>query len=509
MALPTFEELYVVSDLHLGGTRRVPIFNQELALGELFEWAAARKPEGGGRVGLLLNGDVIDTLAEDIVDYVASPAEAERVVADVDRRFPEVMKGLAKFVAEPNRLLVIVIGNHDLELAYPNVQEAILERLAGFDETKRGRIHFVTTGAGYRCRVGAPDCKYSTVLCVHGNEFDKWNAVSPENMTRIVRAAVLDVYSQRLKEHPNAGTKLVKDVMNQVKEEWPFVDLLKPEIDSVFNVLLALDWKQVRALGGVLAALKDAVTVGELRTKGLLGTSTGDATQPSAPPSWRVGRELSLLMDAPGSSGLSLKEAWEVAGQGIPAEDLLASGGTLGAGRALSNALSFAASRLRGVPTERALRAAFKDWGGGQETWELDGPCDVFDRLVKVEPRADALIAGHTHLRRQKRFPSERSEEQQTLYINTGTWARLLRLTEAQLASDQGFSGLWTALNAKSMKALDELGPDVLLNQPTVGVIRRAEDGSQVEGAVCEFRRGADPKQSVKPVSKFVHVRSG
>jgi UDP-2,3-diacylglucosamine pyrophosphatase LpxH len=506
MQLPTFEELYVVSDLHLGGTRRVPIFKQSKELGGLFEWAGARNASGGGTIGLVLNGDVIDTLAEDILGYVATPAEAERVLVDVDRTFPEVLKGLAKFVEAPRHRLVIVVGNHDLELAYPNAQEALIQRLAGDDEARRGRIQFVTNGAGYRCRVGGAGSGYSLALCVHGNEYDDWNAVSPDSMTRIVRASVLGVESARLRETPNAGTKLVKDVMNDIKAEWPFVDLLKPEMDSVFNVLLALDPTRLGALGGVLAAVSQAVTEGQLRTLRVLGESAEPAVTATAakPPVWQPGKELDSFLGSAGASQLDLNAAWESTANGAPAEDLVPEGATLGFGRMILNSLNYVAQKLRGADKKEALRAALSDWGGGQETWALDGPCEVFDRLVKLEPRADVVIAGHTHLRRQKRFPGDGAEAQRVLYLNTGTWARLLRLTPESLQPDR-FGVIWAALEKKSMDAIDALeDKTVLLNQPTVAVIRRSVDGTVVEGALCEARAGSEPA----PVSKFVSVRS-
>lgn len=504
MQLPTFEELYVVSDLHLGGTRRVPIFKQSKELGGLFEWAGARNAPGGGTIGLVLNGDVIDTLAEDILGYVATPAEAERVLVDVDRTFPEVLQGLAKFVAAPRHRLVIVVGNHDLELAYPNVQEALIQRLGGDDETRRGRIQFVTNGAGYRCRVGGAGSGYALALCVHGNEYDDWNAVSPDAMTRIVRASVLGVESARLRETPNAGTKLVKDVMNDIKAEWPFVDLLKPEMDSVFNVLLALDPTRLGALGGVLAAVGQALTEGQLRTLRVLGESAEPvATATTAkPPVWQPGKELDSFLGGAAASQLSLDAAWQSTEGGVPAEDLVPEGATLGFGRMVLNSLNYVAQKLRGADKKEALRAALSDWGGGQETWALDGACDVFDCLVKLEPRADVVIAGHTHLRRQKRFPGESAEAQRALYLNTGTWARLLRLTPESLKPGK-FDTLWAALEKKSMDAIDALDKTVLLNQPTVAVVRRSADGTRVEAALCEA-----PAGGAEPVSEYVVVRA-
>ena len=52
---------------------------------------------------------------------------------------------------------------------------------------------------------------------------------------------------------PNAGTELVIDVMNGIKRDYPFVDLLKPEVEAVVPVLLAIDPKQLQKLSRVMA----------------------------------------------------------------------------------------------------------------------------------------------------------------------------------------------------------------------------------------------------------------
>ena len=253
--LPLYEDLYVVSDLHMGGTKGTPIFNSGKELAALVEYLA--DPADGGQRALVLNGDIIDTLAEDIRHYVAKPDVAERVLADIMTHddFKMVWEALGKFVSQPRHRLVICIGNHDLELAYPNVQEQIVAYLTrqatGQEEAEeekgeereeykkkeeeaiRGRIHFSTTGTGHLCRVGNEETS-ARVLCVHGNEYDKWNAVSPENMTRLVRSSCLGAESRIAEDPPNAGTHLVIDVMNKIKKKYPFVDLLKPEIETVF-----------------------------------------------------------------------------------------------------------------------------------------------------------------------------------------------------------------------------------------------------------------------------------
>lgn len=493
MHTPTFEELYVISDLHLGGSGGAPIFKQEAELAGLIRQLAKRTPPGKGALGLVLNGDVIDTLAESISGYVATPGEAEAALVRIIDLFPSIWLALAEFVNVAQHRLVIVIGNHDIELAYPNVQQAIATELARGDDARRGRIDFVTNGAGYRCEVARGGAAPVRVLCVHGNEFDSWNAVSPESMTRLVRASVLGTDSALTAEPPNAGTMLVKNVMNGIKADWCFVDLLKPEIESVFNVLFALDPQRVNALEGVFGVFQRVAIQGQYRTRRVLGGPSGDleGAVPVVTP-WQPGEALGQVMGDTKRGSLSLEEAWHADDDGVTPEELAAQLEVLGPGQLLVNSLKYLAQRLRNVPREDALRAALRDWGGGQETWSPNGPCDIYDRFVDLDTDAHVVIAGHTHLRRQKRLPARGRAARRPLYLNTGTWARLMRLTKERLATKEAFGAVWAALSKQKMEALDELPADVLLNQPTVAVVRGERDGPRTVAALCEFQLKPD-----------------
>ena len=480
--LPVFEELYVVSDLHLGGTTGWRIFAQGARLAALVRELTNRQAPRGGSLGLVLNGDTVDTLAENLPDYVADPSAAEAILDRIMRHddFAEIFVALSAFVSTQAHHLEIVLGNHDLELVYPTVQECLLRRLAGSDETRRARVTFATSGAGVRCAVGSDEAGFATTLCVHGNEFDKWNAVSPESMTRLTRAAVLGKDSPLLGTTPNAGTKLVKDVMNGIKKDWPFVDLLKPEMETAFTVMLALVPDRVAAVPGFASAFRAAETTGAGRVARVLG----GAQTPGAPGAvdmgvdWAPGPGFAGFLG--GGPNLSVEAAWErvLKGNVDPAD--LAEGGTLGFGDFVVNNWNRWVASIRNDPMN-ALRTALVDWAGTEKTWELDGPCEVFDKLEELQPDAAVVVAGHTHLRRQKRLG-------RGTYLNTGTWARLMRLTPRSLATADAFEPIWKAFRAGSMEALDELPDEVVFRQPTVAVIR--EENGRISAGLCEAPKG-------------------
>src|SRR5262245_22052771 len=169
--LPEYDEVHVISDLHMGGPQGFQILKETPRLANFIRWVAGQRP--GERVALILNGDVIDTLAENIAGYIAiddAVSTVQRIMNDGS--FGQVWDALAHFVKQDGRRLVIVIGNHDIEMALPIVQRQVLARIAGQDALARSRVEFSTMGAGYTCAVGN-----SRIYCIHGNEVDVWNYV--------------------------------------------------------------------------------------------------------------------------------------------------------------------------------------------------------------------------------------------------------------------------------------------------------------------------------------------
>ena len=124
MPFPQYDEVHVVSDLHMGGENDFQILRETEKLAAFIRWVAQQQLDG--RVALVLNGDIIDTLAEKNVHYIAVD-DAEAVIGRImeDPEFYRVWEALADYVKRPDRTLVTVLGNHDLELSFPLVQRAI------------------------------------------------------------------------------------------------------------------------------------------------------------------------------------------------------------------------------------------------------------------------------------------------------------------------------------------------------------------------------------------------
>jgi UDP-2,3-diacylglucosamine pyrophosphatase LpxH len=205
----------IVSDLHLGAGDQLDEFtaDEELA-------AFVRDYAGGGEpTELILGGDTFEflqALPPGVGDYEWSAAAAERRLAMILAAHPRPIAALREFVANPQHLLTLIVGNHDFELHYHSAKRLLREALglAAGDE----RLRFGTSYEG------------DGVYMVHGNQFDPWNRF---------------VYFDGIAEPFEVvrGTRVVKDVINHLKGEplpiAPLMDNVKP-ISALVWYLLSL-----------------------------------------------------------------------------------------------------------------------------------------------------------------------------------------------------------------------------------------------------------------------------
>lgn len=503
------DQVYVVSDLHLGGATGRQIFKGESLLRELM-LLIARHP-ADRRVALVINGDFVDFLAEPGARYFDPTGAAEKLARIFrDPTFVPVCDGMRELARTPNRRLIIVLGNHDIELALPDAQTALRDIIAGDDDAARGRISFSVMGAGFSARVGN-----ARVLCLHGNEVDPFNTTNYEQLRRLARdqefGRAFDGWT------PNAGTKLVIDVMNGIKRDRPFIDLLKPETDAVVPVLFAFDQVNVdRILGAMEIAVKmswDATR----RAAGFLSeaemVTAVAAAAAASPASPEMRQELTDASRAAADLMTLLSKAYEVppnTGEEKALVDLideteerfrkgvdplqLAPGDLedrLGAWNLTKAAVKAGWSKLiRRTPCE-TLRAALQHLRQDR-SFDPSFEDDDFRRIDQIVPVGiEYVIAGHTHLRRAHPRGSGK-------YINTGTWARLINL-DAQVLDDADiFQQFYDALRSPSLDELDRARvrlPDggeraVVIHQPSVAVVELTAGGTV--GTLREVRAAAE-----------------
>ena len=454
-----YDELYVISDIHLGGentgTQNFQIFKYGKRLGGFITEIAKIRPSD--KVCLVLNGDIFDSLAEEGVrGYVAlSETEALKMMERIyiDPSFKPVWDALETFLATSKRYLVFVIGNHDIELALPVVQNFLKKTLAKGDSEQQSRMLFATTGSGYSCLVAD-----ARVYCTHGNEMDAFNWVDYNNLGQLANAMNAGRTIENRKWKPNAGTRLVVDVMNIVKKRYPFVDVLKPEAGAIASVLLILDQETFSKID-----LSDGVPVlrdffkGKSVTRNLLSAYQADGFSPSPQANMEmflshvVGRnlneelqssgaasdELGLLQDA--EDHLEIEDS-EYEGTGVEEQE------TLGWTDVILGKFGL-------VNKKKALRRALQDWIEEQEDFEVDHEDAYYKNIQdRIGPDIDFVITGHTHMPRAIRM------KHHGFYYNTGTWIRTLKFTKACLDDKDHFENdIWPVLEGGGLDDLDKL----------------------------------------------------
>jgi UDP-2,3-diacylglucosamine pyrophosphatase LpxH len=480
----TFQELYVVSDLHLGGQGgERQIFNQGAAFAGLIDELLHRHLVESQ--GLVINGDLVDFLAEPDARYF-DPAGAlgklDRIIHDPS--FVPVWDALRSFLKPDNRHLIITLGNHDLELAFGWVQDHLRSELTRDCPTARDRVQLVFQKWGYNCRVGN-----ASVRCAHGNEVDSWNVTDYAALERVTSGASRDWT-------PNAGTQLVIDVMNGIKRDYPFVDLLKPETAGVLPTLAVLE----PSLAGELVAAGPAgyrLSIDSLRRQlGMLGQQALDpaCVDPSLPlvqqmlggtlgpaVAWQKDRyDLDALL-------LETEKAYLKKTKPLDLVYRMTGPDMLGFWSAVKNVVLF---RGKEEVLRESLEGLMKD-----KSFDLGAPDDTFrDMTAQAPGDPDFLTAGHTHLARALSV-----EGTGRYYLNSGTWVRLIQLTSDMLATKEAFQPVYDALAAGNMKGLDEQD-GLVLNR--CSVVRFWADDTKTYGAL--YRINKDAKLEAEPRIPFV-----
>ena len=485
--LPEFDEVHAISDLHMGGKSGFQILRETQRLAKFILRLAAQRP--AGRLALVLNGDVFDTLAEDVTGFVAID-DAYDVVKRImgDESFSVVWDALATFVRTPGRTLVFVIGNHDIEIAFPPVQRLICARLADGAPAARAQIEFSTAGAGYTCLVGR-----ARIFCIHGNEVDGWNYNRYEDLAKVSRRMNAGLSLTQDEWKPNAGTRMVKQVMNTVKRTHAWIDLLKPETSAAVGTLLVLDPSQankINELFGIVGERKrgDAEVDARLSSDGF-----------SEPP-----RSVAPVMTLEQMLGPNLKQDIRphVDDMLLAAENNLSGpqqsdgpgDATLGTPQLIVDRLT---GWLRGVSQAEALRRALCDWLEKDKTFVIDDKDDTYTQVAAaVGPAIDFIVTGHTHLERAIDMGQRR------YYFNCGTWIRLLQFTPKMLADEQSFDPVYKVLVDGRMKAIDEAPFDFVMDQSSAVSI--VDEGGQVTGSLVHIV--GDGSGAPKVIKSFVRA---
>ena len=461
---PQFDELHSISDLHLGGVSGEQTFNKGELLAATIDHLRQKSPDK--RMILVINGDSVDFLIEPNPMYLdpnGAREKLERIFKDP--AFAPFWQALRAFAQTPNRWVAVTLGNHDVELALPEVRERFLYELSGDDLAARGRVALVFDGTGYPCTVGK-----AQVLCVHGNNADIVNVVDHNALRRVV----YDMnYSRSPKDwEPNGGTRMVIDVLNSIKTTLPVLDFLKPESKAVAPVILALDSSQIGKIKKIAPVL---VTFTRDKIRRLTGFLSADEIleegAPEAPPTEddAMNELLGGTFSVQQAPADDIDSILAMADAGLD-EDSSASAagdqeGMLGGGGLVWDL-------IRGRSAEDNLREALLDWLHDDNTFDFRAEDATFKSLDEdVGADIDFLLTGHTHLEK-----ALRRKKGQGAYFNSGTWIRLIRLTEEMLNNETRFSEIFDAFKAGTLEAMDAV-EGLVLDRPTVVSIEQDAEG--------------------------------
>ena len=463
----------VISDLHLGGetngsTRGFRLCTHE---NELVSFIKSLSPLPGIQHELILNGDTFDFLAERASDrnpYWSAFKYPEKAAADcldtIATRCGAIFGALSEYMQCRGRL-VILPGNHDIELNLPAVRNRLKVLLGA---SAGANYDFVGHGEAYR--VG-------DVLVEHGDRLDDMNFVDYSHLRRVcgLLSRGLAIPDDLLFDPP-AGSKLVAEVINEIKVTYRFIDLLKPEKEAAFPLILALEPSRRATLATIALSYREAkvrrkqqLQSSRTNISSLAKTTDPEDTQPS---------ELEeILIRTVGRRDFAM-----------PALSTRESG-TMSDISWLSKASSFA-SLLAGQG-DQPLESRIYDLLDALRAFR---GANVFDREIESEAvyQEEAshlaygpirhVVFGHTHLARQ--IPLAPAG----FYFNSGTWADLLEVPSAILDPTKEYGPLSTLEKFVKDLVTNDFSPYTQMFRPTF--VRFGQDalGSSVTAELCDYR---------------------
>ncbi len=476
------KELFVISDLHIGGrygkNRSERGFRINTHIDHLVNFVREiekRAKRTGLATELVINGDFVDFLAEEVdgehqwCAFIADPINAVAVFDTILERDRPIFNALKKLV-QSGVELTILLGNHDIELCLPAVRERFFAEIKG---ESAAPFKFIYDGEAH---------VVGDVLIEHGNRYDGFNVVDHDRLRRY-----RSVQSRRLpmkasaEFHPPAGSRLVETVMNPIKEVYAFVDLLKPETETVIPFLIALD-------PGYAADIEKIVTLSRL-------FMDAHEHQPAAP-AWpshegdiNFGPDLlesgasleDLLTPFMGEVArkrlMSLVEKYET--ESRKGEETISLRKGLSHSWSLFRLITAGSWEKRQNVLLDALRVLQHD-NSFKRTEESKKYIRHAEKLAEVG--FNTVVFGHTHLAKEVELGRG------VKYLNTGTWGDLIRIPR-QIHSgheEVAFIHLNQFIEAIKTGQFD----DYLKFIPTFAQITLSDQGHTIAAKLRNYQKG-------------------
>lgn len=416
--MSNIEDIIVVSDVHLAAERDRGLFRTDGEMSAFLDWVVS----DAGPARVVIAGDFLDFLVPAWVGEELSyfdPAGARVRATSIVEHHEEVFDALARVAASPNHELWIASGNHDPELLFLDVRDVIERRTQS--GPRAATLRWSVDGEAIRLRIGG-----SSVLITHGDAFDDWNRIDRGALRRAANRISYGFSEESEWEYkPPVGTRIVIDYLLRLRDKYPWVDVLKPEREAVFPIVhqfldVGEHWKYRHMIGTFI--------------KGVTESWIEEAIRRSAPHRLIRGGEHSLRQK------IVQWLRWEDDG---------------------------------GASSDAALIGKLLEVSESGGYFDISAPDESAELLPYFFERgADLLIAGHTHAAKAH-LVGDRG-----LYLNSGTWARLLKLPESDATEE-----VWSEFLTRLRK-----GEDLGEARPTFAWIRRRDE--RVEAQLMSWQDG-------------------
>jgi UDP-2,3-diacylglucosamine pyrophosphatase LpxH len=409
--------LFVISDLHLGGAAAHdgnPAFQMCSKTGRerlvaFIDWVIAQKAAREADAHLVIAGDIVDFLAESrpkgFNAFTADDREAEeklRAIIEDSREFWDALKRMT----QAGFALTLMLGNHDLELCLPRPRRLLL------DSVGPGKVEFLYDNQAFTL---------GPVLIEHGNRYDGWNAVRHDKL-REARALISRGASAKFEALP--GSHMVIELVNPLKQDLSFVDLLKPETAALLPFLAFLDPQKYEHTKAYLKQQIQASRVPYDASQQPVDLNFAAARIKPAQPSIDVQDPAASTGDAEDDRLFALADT--IAGDGDPAM----AGSITSFFKRWKDRLDKKYKETQLGLLHRALRSFsekhYRAFDLGQEDEEY-----VKAATESAVRGFEVIVYGHTHLAKRvslkgRTAPDGKTVQNNAIYLNSGTWADLM-----------------------------------------------------------------------------------
>lgn len=426
----------IISDLHIGGDTKLDIFRSHASLANFL------KSAGSEPTALVINGDFVDFLAVEPFGVFSKAAAAEKIDKIIKANSNQSLwEGFRSFLSlNTQNRIEILLGNHDIELIFDNVQEALSKVMAPPNEGER--VHFKTDHVSHlNLKVGGVP-----IHLEHGFQYDPYNWY---NHSKLLGSTIHGSSGESFALP--FGSDLVYDVLNKVTPDHPFVPLIKPE-PAVLLLMLALAPREVLSrLSSVpgMAIDKMKIKLSMWRTGQQFAVDVVDREAGTDAIESQVD-QMVFSDDLDEETSDAVIEYLETGGDDATSFSLIGDLKTKGKLYLLR----------RGLMTLQDDRNSFFDANQNDDFQKaLEGILDL---------GAKAAILGHSHAMKMLPLHSAKDPQRSLHYVNTGTWANLLDIDFAQLQTDEGLlawldvmdEGKFTPMQVFSCARLVPLNPD-------------------------------------------------